>query len=31
MREANLEGERKIIKKHKKNAKKLLPTPEPDH
>lgn len=31
MREANLQAERKILKKHKKYAKKLIPTPAPAH
>jgi hypothetical protein len=31
MREANLEAERKILKKHKKYAKKMVATPSPNH
>lgn len=31
MREANIEAERKILKKHKKYAKKMVSTPAPDH
>ena len=31
MREANLEAERKILKKHKKYAKGMIPTPPPNH
>ena len=31
MREANLEAERKILKKHKKYAKKMAATPAPNH
>ena len=31
MREANLEAERKILKKHKKYAKKMVETPKPAH
>jgi hypothetical protein len=31
MREANLEAERKILKKHKKYSRKKLPTPAPNH
>ena len=30
MREANLEAERKILKKHKKYAKGMIPTPPPN-
>ena len=31
MKDANLEAERKILKKHKKYAKKMVPTPSPNH
>jgi hypothetical protein len=31
MREANIEAERKILKKHKKYAKKQVETPQPSH
>lgn len=31
MREANLEAERKILKKHKKYAKNKVPTPTHNH
>lgn len=31
MREANIEAERKILKKHKKYSRKMAETPQPSH